>query len=408
MHVATYDRELNIMRIHLLKSLEELTPYAEAWDRLAADIPFRSWTWLSQWWRCYGSPGDLPDLPRRMGLAPTRMSQLAVLAVFDEANTLIGVAPWYLDYSVAYGRSLRMLGSGEVCSDYVSLLCQHGMEETVIDAVADFLLEGPADSSDDDLHWDLILLDGVDFEDYAVNRLTERLSRHGCTAHRRSKLNCWRLDLPATWDEYLGMLSRRFRREVRCLERDFFETGRAKLHTIERIDDLPWAIDLFVDIHQRRWQSLGEPGCFASQRFESFVRGVLPRLMPQGRLQFFWLEIDGKPAAMEYHLSGGGVLYTYQTAMELEAMKFQPGKLLNLATIRRAIEQGYRTLDFLRGDEPYKAYLRAAPRPNLELRIVPNRASARFRLNLWLAGWQVKQWLKKGVKSLETEAKVPT
>jgi hypothetical protein len=373
------------MHIHLLKSLEELAPYAEDWDRLAAGVPFRGWTWLSHWWRCYGSADD-----------PRQASQLAVLALFDEADMLVGVAPWYVDYSVAFGRVLRMLGTGKVCSDYLSLLCQRGMEETIIEAVADFLMEGPADYPHEGLHWDLMALDGVDFEDYAVNRLAEHMSGYGCTVHRRRGLNCWRLDLPTTWEEYLGTLSRSYRRQVRRLESDYFDKGRAVLHDIERIDDLPPAMDLLIDMHQRRRQSLGEQGCFDSPRFEAFVRGVLPQLMRQGHLQFHCLELDGRTVAMEYHLTGGGVLYAYQAGIEPEAMEFQPGKLLNLATIRRAIEQGYRAFDFLRGDEPYKAHFRATPRPSLEVRIVPNRASAKLRHNLWLAGSQVKQWMKRG------------
>ncbi len=373
------------MHIHLLKSIEELALYADAWDRLAGEVPFRSWTWLEHWWRCYGSVGG-----------KRQTSQLAVFAVFDETDSLVGVAPWYLNRSVASGRVLRMLGTGEVCSDYLSLLCQRGKEEAVIETVADFLLAAPADYFHEEPHWDLILLDGVDCEDYAVNRLADHLSGHGCAVHRRLGLNCWRLDLPASWEEYLGTLSRSYRRQIRRLEDDYFKKGRAILHGIERVDDLPWAIDLLIDMHQRRRQSLGDPGSFASPRFTAFIRGVLPELMRQGRLQFHWLELDGRPAALEYHLTGGGVLYAYQAGVDPEAMEFQPGKLLNLATIRRAIEQGYRAFDFLRGDEPYKAHFRAAPRPSLELRIVPNRPSARLRHNLWLAGSRVKQWIRRG------------
>ncbi len=377
------------MRIHLLKSIDELAPYANAWDRLAAEVPFRSWTWLSHWWRCY----EPAESTRKSN--PT--SQLAVPAVFDEADVLVGLAPWYLDCSVASGRVLRMLGTGEVCSDYLSLLCQRGMEASVIESIADFLMNAQNDYLHDGLHWDLILLDGVDIEDHAVNSLAAQLSGHGCRVHRRQGLNCWRLNLPTSWEEYLQTLSRSYRRQIRRLEDDYFKNGRAILHSIERIDDLPWAMDLLIDMHQRRRQSLGDAGSFASPRFTAFIRGVLPELMRQGRLQFHWLELDGRPVALEYHLAGGGVLYAYQAGVEPEAMEFQPGKLLNLATIRRAIEQGYRVFDFLRGDEPYKAHFRAAPRPSLELRIVPNRASARLRHNLWMAGSGVKKWMKKGI-----------
>ncbi len=334
-----------------------------------------------------------------MGLSPFRKSnpssQLAVFTVFDESEVLVAVAPWYLTRSAAAGSVLRMLGTGEACSDYLSLLIQPGMEEAAIGSLANYLLAAPNDYPHNDLRWDLIFLDGVDFEDYAVNRLAGQMSGHGCKVHRRQGLNCWRLDLPASWEDYLKTLSRSYRRQIRRLEDDFFKTGRAVLHSIEHVHNLPWAIDLLIDMHQRRRRSLGQAGSFASPRFETFIRGVLPDLLRQGRLQFHWLEIDGRTAALEYHLTGGGVLYAYQAGVDPELMEFQPGKLLNLSVIRRAIEQGYRAFDFLRGDEPYKAHFRAAPRPSLELRIVPNRPSARLRHNLWLAGSGVKKWLKK-------------
>ena len=395
------------MHIHLLKSIDELSPYADAWDRLAAESPFRSWTWLSHWWQSYGSSGDCPNfsgtMPEawsaRMGLSPFRKSaaELAVFTVFDESDALVAIAPWYSNHSAAGGRVLRMLGAGEACSDYLSLLIQPGAEEAAIETLAGFLLAPPAEHPYDELHWDLLFLDGVDFEDYAVNRLAGQMSGHGCKVHRRQGLNCWRLDLPASWEDYLKTLSRSYRRQIRRLEDEYFRTGRAVLHTIERIDDLSRAIDLLVDMHQRRRQSLDQAGSFASPRFESFIRGVLPELMRQGRLQFHWLELDGRTAALEYHLAGGGVLYAYQAGVDPDLMEFQPGKLLNLAVIRRAIEQGYRAFDFLRGDEPYKAHFRAAPRPSLELRIVPNRPTARLRHNIWLAGSGVKKWVKKGM-----------
>ncbi|HEY4760075.1 MAG TPA: GNAT family N-acetyltransferase [Thermoguttaceae bacterium] len=381
------------MQVQLIKHLEQLAPYADDWDRLAMDVPFRSWTWLSHWWKSYGSTD-------RHG----KRSELSVLAVFDERKSLIGIAPWYSDHSITHGRVLRMLGTGEVCSDYLSLLCLHDTEEAISQAVADFLLEGSVDPGER-LRWDLLELSSVDFEDPAVSQLAEHLAERGCTVHRRSGLNCWRLDLPATWEEYLEILSKSYRRQVRRLERDYFEKGRAVFRIVERLDDLTAAMDLLIDMHQRRRHSLGEPGCFSSPWFTAFYRGVLPQMMRQGQLQFFLLEFDGRPVAVEYDLTGGGVLYAYQAGVEPDAMEHQPGKLLTLAIIRWAIEQGYRALDFLRGDEPYKAHFRAVPRPSLEIRIVPDRATARLRHNFWLAGCQVKQWIKRGARGQRREVR---
>ena len=111
------------------------------------------------------------------------------------------------------------------------------------------------------------------------------------------------------------------------------------LHVVTRLDELPRAMEILVDLHQRRRQALGEPGCFASPRFLGFFRDVVPELLRRGQVQLYWLELDGKPAAAEYHLAGGGVLYVYQAGVDPDLLAHQPGKLINLMILRRAIER---------------------------------------------------------------------
>ena len=120
-----------VAHVRRFTALDELAPYVGDWDRLAAGVPFRSWTWLSNWWRNYGPQTD----------AEARRTQLAVLGVFDDAGTLLGIAPWYIDHSAKHGRVLRSLGSGEVCSEYLGVLCDPAVEEPVLKALAGYLLD---------------------------------------------------------------------------------------------------------------------------------------------------------------------------------------------------------------------------------------------------------------------------
>ena len=207
-------------------------------------------------------------------------------------------------------------------------------------------------------------------------------------------MSCWRLELPTNWDSYVASLSRNLRRDVRRLERAFLDTDRVVLHRVQRIEELPEAMDIFVDLHQRRRKWLGESGCFASARFLAFYRNVVPDLLRHGQLQFYWLELDGKPVAAEYQLVGNGILYEYQAGIEPAAMEHQPGKLINTAILRQAIAGGYRAFDFLRGDEPYKARFGAKPRPSVRFRVAPHRPIAQLRHGLWVAGRNVKDWVK--------------
>ena len=386
------DRNLN-MRIRYLCSLAELAPYADDWNDLAAGIPFRSWTWLSAWWRHYGG-SDRGAAPRR---------SLFVGCVFDDADRLVGVAPWYLDCSASHGRVLRILGSGEVCSDYLGVLCQNATEEQVADALAESLTEQSHSEGRNSQRWDLLELTGVDAEDEVIGRLVADLQSRGNTIHRRPGINCWRLELPTSWDEYLAMLSKNRRHQLRRLVRDYLDSGRAVPRRLEHAEDLPAIMELLVDLHQRRRHALGQPGCFASPRFSAFYRDVAPALFSRGQVQFYWIELDGKPVAAEYVLRGDGVLYVYQTGLDPDALEHSPGYLMSIAILRWAIAEGYRVVDFLRGDEPYKSHLRAQPCLSLECRVVPHRPAAQLRHNLWLAGNNVKQWIKSGWRLVATE-----
>ena len=365
MHVLPYD------------NLTHLAACQEQWDGLSAGIPFRSWAWASTWWRHYGQPQS--------------NRRLCVLAVRDQCGRLAGLAPFCLENRGPMGRVLRLLGSGEVCSDYLGLMCRPGLAEPVSEAIAQWLCR-QAGASSADQRWDLLRLEAVDAEDHPTLCLAEALGRAGCWVHRRPGPCCWRVDLPPTWDEYLGSLSKSHRKQVRRADRGLFASGRAVLRTVACRPELGQAMDLLEDLHQRRRGQLGQRGCFASARFGAFHRDVAAALLAQGQLQLHWLELDGRPVAAEYHLSGSGVLYAYQAGVDPEALGHQPGNLITQATLRRAIEQGFRSFDFLRGDEPYKAHWRSRPRPTLEIRAAADRAAARFRQRVWLAGLKVKRF----------------
>jgi len=317
-----------------------------------------------------------------------------VLGVLDASGRMAGIAPWYLKRSAAKGWVLRWLGSGEVCSDYASILCMPDDADQVSEAIAAHLT-GPSCQPGERHSWDLFEVDGVDAEDSNVNRLLRQLGERGCTQHENAPARTWRLALPATWEEFLSMVSKSHRKKLRRADRECFQSGRAVLRTVENCRQIESAMSVLVDLHQKRRQMLGEPGCFASPRFTAFHHEVAPRLLSAGQLQLQLLELDGRTVAAEYQLVSQGVTYIYQAGIDPQQLAEEPGHLITAATVKRAIEQGGTAVDFLRGDEPYKAHFRALARPLLALRVVPNRTMSRLRNNLWLAGRNVKHWLSQ-------------
>ena len=327
-------------------------------------------------------------------------------ACWIPSGRLAGIAPWYLKRSAAKGWVLRWLGSGEVCSDYASILCMPEDADRVTEAIAAYLT-GPNCACGARHCWDLLEVDGVDAEDASVTRLLRQLGERGCSQHENSPVRTWRLALPKTWEEFLGLVSKGHRKKLRRADRELFQTGRAVLRTVENCEQLDPAMDVLIDLHQKRRQMLGEPGCFASPRFTAFHREVARRLLLAGQLQLQLLELDGRTVAAEYQLASQGVTYVYQAGIDPQRLADEPGHLITAATVKRAIEQGGRAVDFLRGDEPYKAHFRAVARPLLALRVVPNRTMSRLRNNLWLAGRSVKRWLNQTSQSSNPQSEMP-
>jgi CelD/BcsL family acetyltransferase involved in cellulose biosynthesis len=378
------------MSVTLISDSESLQSLQNDWNALTTS-PFHSWDWLATWWKHYGNAGH-GIFDRNGGSNGEAAAQLQVLAVYDR-DSLIGIAPWYLDRSLVKGSVLRWLGSGEVCTDHLSLICRPENRNRVAAEVAESL-------TTDCVDWDRLDLSGVDSKDEAIATLLAQLQERECVVSRQIADSCWVLDLPATWDDYLASISKSHRKQLRQLERRVLESGRTEWHRVETADQLEAAWPVLVDLHQRRRISLGEPGCFASQTFHDFHRDVAGRLLSRNQLRVSWLTLDGTPAAAEYHFADSAATYAYQGGVDPDRLQEEPGRLSTILCMQRAIEDGHRHFDFLRGDEPYKAHWRAEPRATFNYSVVPNRRLAKIRGRVLDLTGTMKDWVRSSVQQL--------
>ena len=347
--------------ITTLETAESLDALAGSWNALSAEVPFRSHEWLTNWWRHYGGSSR----------------RLFVVALRDSAGQLIGLAPWYIERVPGSGRVVRFLGSGVVCSDYLSLLCLPGHEGEVARHLASWLTDAAARD------WDQLEFSGVAHDDGALPSLIEHLAADGQLTDQRLDCHCWRTELPADWEGFLAGLSSSRRQRTRTLLRRSIDSGRVALREVENVEDLEYAFPLLIDLHQKRRRSLGQAGCFANRQFTDFHREVSRAMLAAGTLRMLWLELAGHPIAVEYGFVGGKTIYYYQGGFDPAAADDRPGWLCFGASLRRAIEQGYQAFDFLRGDESYKGSWRADSQPMLQYRVFGRGTSAQVRRAAW-------------------------
>lgn len=373
---------MQVVRITTETQLQHLRPH---WNALAGDVPFRCWEWLHPWWRHYGAGREL-----------------YVLAVYDCQQVLRGVAPWLLEKSARRGRALRLLGSGEVCSDHLGILADDHHADQVAAVLADWLTQhaGQKQTAGSDPRWDVLELAAVDADDRAVQRLLAGLRQRGCAVDCRPGPRCWVIDLPETWEEYLARLSKSHRKKLKRLGRSGFSGAGTRVCRTVDAQSLRTGMEILVDLHQRRRRALGDPGCFASPQFSRFLHDAAAALADANRLNLYWVESEGRPLAAEFQLLSETTVYAYQAGMDPARLDRQPGRLTCIAGIRQALGAGRTQFDFLRGDEPYKSQWGASARPSLNVRVAAPKPLAWARHLTWLAGRRAKQAIKDGLAAL--------
>ncbi len=364
------------MRVTRISHLTDLTScYVDDWNRLAGNAPFIGWTWMSAWWKHYGTAFDL-----------------YVLIVEDDDGTVVGIAPWFLEASPARGRRIKFLGTGHVCSDYLRLLVRDQDIDQVTSAIADWLKAAnavPIQRVDD--AWDFLSFEGIQQGEPTTKRLRKQFQLLGNETEFDPTIGCWRTTLPKDWNTYVMTLTKKSRRKVRDMRKKYIDADRTEFKYASTFDEFEDFYESFVQLHQKRRHSVGEPGCFSSPSFASFIRDVAGQYFQQKKLLISRLTIDGTIAASSLGVLADGIHYMYQSGFDTDLSHLNPGWVMNVHSILYAVDHDLTAIDYMRGDEPYKAKLGAELVEMVKFRIVANQARAKIRNKVWQMRTNIKQ-----------------
>lgn len=332
-----------IMRIDVVTTLEELLPLRDPWNALAGDNPFLSWEWMAGWWQGYGHG-----------------HHLSVITMTNDDHQVVGIAPLYRS-SGLHGGTLRFIGSYYTASDYLCVLARPSDRGEVHGGLLRYLAEAMNPSSPQE-SFGRLELDGVAIDDVAMQDLSHEFLTAGYGLRKELIENTWRIALPASWQTFCDTLGYGCRRKARKAEKRL-DSGEFVLKTTQSVQDFDRIAATFADLHQRRRMQLGQSGCFSDPRFNRFFRCVMQSLSALGKARLQWIEWRGEPVAAQFQLLNDSTVYMFQSGMDPNACKVEAGHAMTAASVRHAIAEGYQTYDLLRGDEPYKAYWSAQPRP---------------------------------------------
>lgn len=351
---------------------DEFESLRDSWADFSGDNVFMSWEWLSNWWNSY-------SLGR----------QLCVILVRDPQGQPIGALPLYKTVNSVGTRVLSLMANGKACSDYVGVVCDPKNQKLVERTAAQAIMSNPQ------VRVQIGRWDSIELEGHSANQLNvfkSTLQEHGCRILQNELEGCWNTILPDSYQEFESDLKKYFRRKTRKAEKRI-EDERFKfiLHQSPEQIDQVWSV--FCELHQRRRETLGDAGCFTSDRFSEFLRSATMDLAKKRKVSLIQSTFEDQDLGFLLLFKSANRLWMYQSGFNVDQMKLEPGHLLVTWAIKHAIESGVEEFDFLRGDESYKRFWNTTRIPVFNSKIVAPTISARLKHNVWLAGKSVKDQL---------------
>ena len=306
------------------------------WEALlgksAAATIFQSWEWMTSWWAAYG-----------------QNCELCLLALY-QADGLIAIAPLYCHGPKhalrTRPRRLRLIGDRTGDSANLDLLYATGRHSEAVAGLASWLA-ARADM------WDTLDMESVPSESPLLAELTTRLAAMGWS----NLCLEWPhlvIVLPATWEEFLSRFSGKRRRYIGYARRRLQAKHQLVVCRCETTGQLRYFLDALYRLHGLRWQKVNRKGVFCSPQRRVFYEVVSEKLLQAGRLNFWLLELNGRPVAADFFPCFRGTTSAVQGGWDPEYAVYGVGQVLTSYELEKAIEEGYRAVDCLEGDNAYK------------------------------------------------------
>lgn len=262
-------------------------------------------------------------------------STARILKATDGDGRLLGIAPM----NVADG-AVSFLGGTDLF-DYHDFLVLKGVEETFYPAAFDEI---------ETWEWNTIDLVSVPEDSPTIPCVTDVATKKGWQIEIVEEDKAPLMQIPDTWDDYVGGLRKKYRHELRRKIRKLSNAGEVTQYDCtpemlnERLPD-------FFRLHKLSSPDKAE---FMTDARERFFTEIAEVATARGHFKLSMLEFDGVRVAACINFDYGDSYLLYNSGYDPERSQLSVGLVNKAWTIKDAIESGKQTFNFLRGVERYK------------------------------------------------------
>jgi len=215
-------------------------------------------------------------------------------------------------------------------------------EEDILSAIVNALLEDGRREFD---FW------GLRADSPSLALLPQVARSRGLEVRIEDEAVCPSLDLPPTWEDYLELLGKKNRHELRRKMRRLEKTAGPMRF---RVLCSPLELEQGMDDFLRLMTLKSDKAQFMTPQMERFFRHIGVAMAEEGLAGLYMFELDGRRVASTFCFEDKGETLIYNSGYDPQYAYLSVGLLSKAACLRHAIEDGRSRLDFLRGNEPYK------------------------------------------------------
>jgi CelD/BcsL family acetyltransferase involved in cellulose biosynthesis len=365
------------LTVRVFRSIEHLDKLRVQWEELLAKYPqgsiFSTWEWLTTWWRAFGAD-----------------QQLHVLAFEDSSSQLVGLVPLSLITRKFLGKSwkiLQLMGDGSGDSDNLDLIVASGYAPAVVGSLLAYL----EDHSD---LWDFCELNTIPMGSPSAKMLVASLVERKWI-HEFAETPCCQISLPSDWDTYFKQLSSTVRKNFKYHLRRLEKRPNFRIYRCSHQNELLQCLPALFELHQKRWRSNGDPGSFSSEKRRGFYQLLSSVLLNRSWLEFWILEIGGKPIAADYGFRYDNIVYALQAGFDPSEHADSPGFCLKGVMLKALIESGVQKYDFLAGFGENKAQWNAQLSYYQHIHFARRRSLGGIYLRTRYQLKSAKEWLRE-------------
>jgi CelD/BcsL family acetyltransferase involved in cellulose biosynthesis len=307
---------------------EDLKPeWNDLLHRSASDHVFSTWEWQSTWWTTY------------------QAGELWVVACRDDSGHLIGLAPWFIEHNDQGEYVVRSIGCVDV-TDYVDVLVEPKHMQIVFTALAQHLLDRRS-------AYDRVNLCNIPEASPTSEQFGTILQAHGFEVDVVLQEVCPVIELPGTFEDYLGTLDKKQRHEIRRKVRKAESEANISWYIVGPEHNLDEEIERFLGLMSA--SQYQKAAFLENENNVRFFKAIVHKTFEQGWLQMSFLYVDESVAAAYINFDYQNHILVYNSGLNPNVHgHLSPGIVLLAYNIEHAIETGHTIFDFLRGNETYK------------------------------------------------------